>query len=268
MRSLDDLPPGTPGTTGYLCPVDGCDWFHYEPPTPQPQSTGEVVTFLNEHSDPTAGSLTEAISSAVGNVLLDETRRVDAILREHFGTHQPEDFLRTINRLQGQIDCVVTEYGQLMSGGGVHVRPSSPELEAIYPLERWIPDNRRHGGTVLRRRVVVVEDWEDGPRCLLGALTGCSPEFEFLNRCFLADLHLIYDPSLRAPTADEERRWSVTRDINYAKRRTRNEHAIRTADDGHVSCVLCQNDSWPCDPIKELLQPYADRPGYEERWAL
>lgn len=53
----------------------------------------------------------------------------------------------------------VTEYGQLMSGGGVHVRNPHPEIERVSPLAEWITANRRFGGKVLRRRVIVVEDW-------------------------------------------------------------------------------------------------------------
>lgn len=55
----------------------------------------------------------------------------------------------------------VTEYATLMSGGGFHVRNGDPEIEEIYPLAQWIPNERRFGGRVYRRRVVVVEDWEE-----------------------------------------------------------------------------------------------------------
>jgi len=58
----------------------------------------------------------------------------------------------------------VVEYAILMSGGGMHVRPEDPEIEAVYPLEKWIPNQQRFGGRVYRRTVVVVEDWEEVPR--------------------------------------------------------------------------------------------------------
>jgi hypothetical protein len=107
VRSIGDLPPAAPGTTGYLCPVDNCDWFHYEPPTPQPQSMDDVAAILNEHADPTSASLQDAVSSAAGNVLLGRARETEAVLRDHFATHPVEDWLRTINRLRG----VLTEHG-------------------------------------------------------------------------------------------------------------------------------------------------------------
>jgi len=54
---------------------------------------------------------------------------------------------------------IVTEYGQLMSGG-VHTRNQSPEIERIYPLAEWIEVERLNGHCVIRRRIIVVEDWE------------------------------------------------------------------------------------------------------------
>ena len=54
----------------------------------------------------------------------------------------------------------ITEYATMMSGGGMHVRWDDPEVERIYPLAEWIP----LGGKVYRRRVIVVEDWEEVPQ--------------------------------------------------------------------------------------------------------
>lgn len=54
----------------------------------------------------------------------------------------------------------VEEYGSLMSGGGVHVWNLSPEVLKIYPLADRIEDGQRHGESVMRRRVIVVTDWE------------------------------------------------------------------------------------------------------------
>lgn len=56
---------------------------------------------------------------------------------------------------------VVTEYGGLMSGGGVNVWPDDPELLDIYPLAKRIEHGKRHGGHVLRRRIIVIDDWEE-----------------------------------------------------------------------------------------------------------
>lgn len=66
---------------------------------------------------------------------------------------------RVIQYLAGQHGEPVTEYGILMSGGGFHIRSDDPEVEKIYPLAQWLPRQRRFGGHVYRRRVVVVEDW-------------------------------------------------------------------------------------------------------------
>lgn len=55
----------------------------------------------------------------------------------------------------------VVEYGGLMSGGGVNVWPDDPELLDIYPLAKRIEHGKRHGGHVMRRRVIVIDDWEE-----------------------------------------------------------------------------------------------------------
>ena len=62
----------------------------------------------------------------------------------------------------------ITEHANLMTDGSHCVRPSEaevPGLERIYPLEQWIQGHQRHGGKVYRRKVVVVEDWVEVPRC-------------------------------------------------------------------------------------------------------
>lgn len=56
----------------------------------------------------------------------------------------------------------VVEHGLLMSGGGVHVRPDG--IEHVYPLADWIEAHQRLGSHVMRRRVIVVEDWNEVPR--------------------------------------------------------------------------------------------------------
>lgn len=57
---------------------------------------------------------------------------------------------------------VVTEYGQLYSGGSVLTWPRDPsgELERLWPLADRIANAREGGGTAMRRRVCVVTDWE------------------------------------------------------------------------------------------------------------
>jgi hypothetical protein len=48
-----------------------------------------------------------------------------------------------------------------MSGGGVNVWPLDAETLDIYPLAKRIEHGKRHGGTVLRRRIVVLDEWEE-----------------------------------------------------------------------------------------------------------
>lgn len=55
----------------------------------------------------------------------------------------------------------VAEYGLLYSGGGYLTRNAAPEIERIYPVAEWVRDELGSGGHVFRRRIVVVEDWEE-----------------------------------------------------------------------------------------------------------
>lgn len=55
----------------------------------------------------------------------------------------------------------VEEHGQLYGGASVLVWPQDPdgELERVAPLAQRIEAGQRFGGKVLRRRVLVLEDW-------------------------------------------------------------------------------------------------------------
>jgi hypothetical protein len=55
----------------------------------------------------------------------------------------------------------IAEYGLLMSGGGYHIRSIAPQVGRIFPTAEWIVGQIRTGGHVYRRRVIVVEDWEE-----------------------------------------------------------------------------------------------------------
>jgi hypothetical protein len=55
----------------------------------------------------------------------------------------------------------VDEYAVQMSGGGMHVRVSDPQVERIYPLADWLKHSSRNGTRVYCRRTVVVEDWHE-----------------------------------------------------------------------------------------------------------
>lgn len=57
----------------------------------------------------------------------------------------------------------VVEHAIQMSGGGMQVREDFPELEDVYPLDKWIKGNQRFGGKVYTRTIVVIEDWHEVP---------------------------------------------------------------------------------------------------------
>jgi hypothetical protein len=67
---------------------------------------------------------------------------------------------RAVNLYGKPALTLVDEYGHLMSGGGVHVWPLDAETLDIYPLAKRIEHGKRHGGTVLRRRIIVLDEWE------------------------------------------------------------------------------------------------------------
>lgn len=58
----------------------------------------------------------------------------------------------------------MVEHATGMSDGSMNVRPDDPDIERIYPLAVWIEHRQRDGGRVYRRRIIVVEDWEEVPR--------------------------------------------------------------------------------------------------------
>lgn len=150
-----DLTGLPPGASVILCPVEGCDWKLVEPPHTN-LSLADVAKVLSR-ADPTALTIDEIVSSAVGNHLLAEARSSEQVLTEHFQSHGLLDYLRTINTLRSQLGSAVTEYGQVTADGGYDVR--NPHIEHMYPVADWIADERKQGRFVARRRVVVVEDW-------------------------------------------------------------------------------------------------------------
>jgi hypothetical protein len=58
----------------------------------------------------------------------------------------------------------VVEYAQLYSGGQMLVRNPDPEIDAIFPLDKWIKSGQRFGGMIYKRTIEIVEDWEEVPR--------------------------------------------------------------------------------------------------------
>lgn len=54
-------------------------------------------------------------------------------------------------------DEIVTEYGIPYKSGDVQVRARGEHVERAWPLAEWIA----YQGTVLRRKVIIVQDWEE-----------------------------------------------------------------------------------------------------------
>jgi hypothetical protein len=54
---------------------------------------------------------------------------------------------------------IATEHARVTASGGLLWYNTSPEVEAIFPLADRIEAARQFGGRVMRRQVIVVEDW-------------------------------------------------------------------------------------------------------------
>jgi hypothetical protein len=55
---------------------------------------------------------------------------------------------------------MMIEHAILMSDGSMQVRPDDLEIDEIYPLDKWIKNQKRFH-RVYRREIVVVEDWTE-----------------------------------------------------------------------------------------------------------
>lgn len=53
------------------------------------------------------------------------------------------------------------EHAQQFAGGSMLVRNPHPDIERIYPVTDWVRDERKNGGRIYRRRIVVLEDWTE-----------------------------------------------------------------------------------------------------------
>lgn len=63
----------------------------------------------------------------------------------------------------GRRHDVITEHAIKMPSGAMQVRNSEPLTEKVYPLADWIAHGQENGGKVYRRRIIVVDDWEEVP---------------------------------------------------------------------------------------------------------
>lgn len=57
----------------------------------------------------------------------------------------------------------IVEYANEYTGKSMLIAFRDEETESIYPLENWIRNQQRFGGKVYRRKIIVVEDWEEVP---------------------------------------------------------------------------------------------------------
>ena len=64
---------------------------------------------------------------------------------------------------QANDDEVVTEHAVAFKSGDMKIRCDAPEVEEVSPLAQWIVHKQRYGEKVYRRRVIVVDDWEEVP---------------------------------------------------------------------------------------------------------
>lgn len=55
----------------------------------------------------------------------------------------------------------VVEHAVRYTGGAMLVRNPSPDIEAIFPLDLWVTSEKRFGGKVYRRTIVVIDDWKE-----------------------------------------------------------------------------------------------------------
>jgi hypothetical protein len=62
----------------------------------------------------------------------------------------------------------VTEYAELMSGGGFNVWNTEPYILDIYPLADKIKAGQRFGGVVYQRKITVLEEWTEVSRADAG----------------------------------------------------------------------------------------------------
>jgi hypothetical protein len=99
--------------------------------------------------DAAAGQLLRGLGQWLAEGPHDQLAAVDADMT----VHHPAPVLDSHGR------PVLTEYARITSGGGLQWYSTSPEVEAIFPLADRIAAAERHGGRVVRRRVIVVEDW-------------------------------------------------------------------------------------------------------------
>jgi hypothetical protein len=53
----------------------------------------------------------------------------------------------------------VVEYATELPSGAMQVR--APDIERMYPIDAWIRHRARDNTRVYRRRILVLEDWEE-----------------------------------------------------------------------------------------------------------
>lgn len=57
----------------------------------------------------------------------------------------------------------IVEYASEYTGKSMLIRYCDEQVESIYPLKDWIRNQQRFGGKVYRRKIIVIDDWEEVP---------------------------------------------------------------------------------------------------------
>lgn len=106
-----------------------------------------------------AGALHPSAETGPGRVA---ARRMQDVLGIPDGA-LPSDVEKRLREVlaPGDADGGGIEYGLLMSGGGFQTRCDDPEIEKIYPTAKWAAHQIKSGGHVYRRRIVILQDWEE-----------------------------------------------------------------------------------------------------------
>lgn len=118
--------------------------------TTKPSAVAAVVAVLRDHG---------AANAWLDDSAMDGGWQVET--KDAWFEGVAEAVLDALGKVQSD---PVVEHAIMMSGGGMQIRSDDPEIEAEYPLARWIPNQQKFGGTVYRRTVTVVEDWQEVPR--------------------------------------------------------------------------------------------------------
>ncbi len=119
--------PGYSPISRMSCTVDGCDWFH-DDAGPDPH----LALPTTEH---------------IRHVMLLHYRGVEAVLAEHLATHEPIEYLRTIQRLNSRVAELEQQLGNVAARAVIDAAQALmdkgrlPEDPATYRLWAALDDS-------------------------------------------------------------------------------------------------------------------------------